>query len=110
MVVGLEPLESVRPDVGLESTGQRVHHGDPDAVQTTGDLVGPLFELPAGVQNGHHDVDRRNAGGVHRHWDAATVVGDLDTAVFEDPHVDLGGESRHRLVDRVVDHLPDKVV
>ena len=47
---------------------------------------------------------------MHGHRDAAAVVGDLDAAVLEQPHVDLGGEAGHRLVDGVVDDLPHQVV
>ena len=48
--------------------------------------------------------------GVHRDGDAAAVVGDLDAAVAEDLDVDPAGVTGHRLVDRVVDDLPDQVV
>ena len=41
---------------------------------------------------------------------AAAVIRDLDTTVLEDPDVYLGCVSGHRLVDRVVDDLPDEVV
>jgi hypothetical protein len=47
---------------------------------------------------------------VHGHRDATAVVGDLDAAVAEDLDVDPSGVTRHRLVDRVVDDLPDQVV
>ena len=67
-------------------------------------------ELAAGVQLGHHHVDGRGAGGVHRDRDAAAVVDDLHAAVIEEPHIDPGGVTGHRLVHRVVDHLPDEVV
>ena len=49
-------------------------------------------------------------GGVHRDRDTAAIVGDLDTAVTEDPHVHPGGVAGHGLVDGVVDDLPDQVV
>ena len=47
---------------------------------------------------------------MHGHRDPSAVIGDLDAPVFEDAYVDLGGEARHRLVDGVVDDLPDQVV
>ena len=47
---------------------------------------------------------------MHGHRNAAPVVDDLDAAVVEEPHVDLAGVAGHRLVHRVVDHLPDEVV
>jgi hypothetical protein len=109
-IVGLKPLVPVRADVGLKPGGQRVDHRHTHTVQTTGHLVGALFELSAGMQDGHHDVDGRDAGGVHGDRNATTVVGDLDAAVLEDPHIDLGREAGHRLVDGVVDDLPDQVM
>ncbi len=42
--------------------------------------------------------------------DAPAVVPHLDPAVGHQPDVDAGAEPRHRLVHRVVDHLPDEVV
>lgn len=79
-------------------------------MQTTGHLVGAFFELAAGMEDRHDDVDGGDAGAVHRHRDAAAVVGDLDATVFEDADVDLGGEAGHRLVHRVVDDFPHQVV
>ena len=81
-------------------------------MQATADVVSAVLaaELAAGVQLRHHDVDRRHAGGVHGDRDAAAVVSDLDAAVLEQSHVDLGGVAGHRLVHRVVDDLPHEVV
>ena len=44
------------------------------------------------------------------HWHATTVVLDDDHAVGADRHVDRRRMAGHRLVDRVVDDLPDEVV
>ena len=103
---------AVAGDVHLEPGGQRVHHRDADAVQAATDVVATVLaaELAARVQLGHHDVDRGRAAGVHLDRDAAAVVGDLDATVLEDPDVDLRRVSGHRLVDGVVDDLPDEVV
>ena len=81
-------------------------------MQAATDVVAAVLaaELAAGVQLGHHDVDGGGAAGVHLDRDSAAVVGDLDAAVLEDPDVDLGRIAGHRLVDRVVDDLPDEVV
>src|SRR2546429_6443146 len=43
----------------LEPFRERVHDRDADAVETARDLVGVLVELTAGVEGGHHDLDRR---------------------------------------------------
>ena len=62
------------------------------------------------MQDRHDHVDGRDTGLVHRHWNTATVIGDFHTTVIEKPDVDLIGKSSHRLVDRVVDNLPDQMV
>ncbi len=81
-------------------------------MQAAADVVAAVLaaELAAGVQLRHHDVDGRHTGGVHRDRDAAAVVADLDATVLEESHLDSGGVSGHRLVDRVVDDLPHEVV
>ena len=110
-LVSLEPFVPVAGDVGFQPGRQGVDHRDADAVQAAGDLVGTLLELAAGVQNGHHDVDGGDAGRlVHLDGDAAAIVADLDATVLEQAHIDLFGESRHRLVDGVIDDLPHQMV
>ena len=62
------------------SDGERVDDRDPDAVQTAGDLVGVLVELPASVEDGHDDL----GGGLRpsSSWmidrDPAPVVGSTE--------------------------------
>ena len=79
-------------------------------MQAAGDLVGAFLELSAGMQNRHHHVDGRNTGLVHRHRDTAAVIGDFHATVVEEPDVDLIGKASHRLVDGIVDDLPDQVM
>ena len=57
VLVGLRPDVAVAADLHLEPGGQRVHHGDADAVQAAGHRVGVAVELAAGVQRGEHDLD-----------------------------------------------------
>ena len=112
VVVELRPLVPVAGDIDLQPGRQRVDHRHTDAVQATADVVAAVLaaELAAGVQLGHDHVDGRGASCVHRDRNSASVVGDLDAAVVEQAHVDLAGVAGHRLVDGVVDHLPDEVV
>src|ERR1700758_1538948 len=79
-------------------------------MQTTGDRIRLAAELSAGVQLRHHDIDGRYPRRVHGHRDAATVVDDFDAPVLEEDHVDRRRVAGHRLIHRVVDHLPDEVV
>jgi hypothetical protein len=74
------------------------------------DLVATATELAAGVQDRMHDLERVLAGAVLADRDAATIVDDLDRAVLVDRHLDVARLTRHRLVDRVGDDLPDEVV
>ena len=80
-------------------------------MQATGHLVAAAAELAAGVQLGEHELDRGLAlGRVDVGGDAAAVVGDPHAAVGQQRDVDGVGVAGERLVDRVVDDLPDEVV
>ena len=106
----LDPVLAVALDVGLDAGRQGVDHGDTHAVQAAGDRVGIRVELAAGVQLGHDDLDGRRTGGVHLHGNAAAVVEHLHAAVGQQGDFNLGGVTRHRLIDRVVHDLPHQVV
>src|SRR5690606_27884370 len=67
-------------------------------------------ELPARVELREHDLDSRQARlRLDVDGDAATVVGDRDGAVVVQRHEDVLAEAAERLVDRVVDDLPQAV-
>ena len=96
----------------MQLLGQRVDDRHADAVQAAGDLVAAaVAELAAGVQDGQHDLDGRQALLLHdRDGDAAPVVDDGDGVVRMDVDGDLGAEAGQRLVDGVVDDLVDEMV
>ena len=108
----LRPHMAVAPHLDGQVLGQRVDHRDADAVQATGDLVAAaVAELAAGVKDREHDLD----GGLlllghHRDGDAAAIVTHGDAPVRMHRDVDLRAVPGQRLVDRVVDDLPDEVV
>src|SRR5699024_1959907 len=80
-------------------------------VQAAGDGVPAAAELAAGVQDGHHHLDRGpTLGGVHRHRDAATVVLHLHPTVGQQGDLDVVAVAGQRLVHGVVHHLVDQVV
>ena len=83
---------------------------DADAVQAAGYLVAAAAELPAGVEHGHDHLERALSGRVLVDRDAAAVVDDLAAPVLVQGDVDAGGLVGHRLVDAVVDDLPDELV
>ena len=107
----LPPDEAVLVDLHVHPGGQRVDHRDADAVQTAGDRVRLAVELAAGVQHGQRDLD---AGllqlRVQVDRDAAAVVDDPHPAVGQQHDVDGVAVAGQRLVDGVVDDLPDQVV
>ena len=107
----LAPLVPAVADVDDEVAGERVDDRDADAVQTAGDLVAAAAELATGVQHRQRHRDRGHllAGrGVGR--DAPAVVLDPDAAVGLQGQHDPVAVAGQRLVDRVVDDLPDQVV
>ena len=108
---GLRPRESITDHRHVEPAGECIDDRDPDAVQATRHRVCPRVELAAGVQGGEHRGDRGELGlGNPVYGDAAAVVLHRHRAVAVDLYVHPGAMPRHRLVDRVVDHLPHEVV
>ena len=80
-------------------------------------MVSAFFELAAEFQHGHHAFEGADFAVqlgreflVLGHGDAAPVVFHRDAAVGVDGDRDFGRESRHRLVDRVVDDFINQMV
>ena len=113
---GLAALVFLRPDVpvtgGFDAhpLGQGVHDAHADAVEAAGDLVAAAAELAAGMQDRVDDFHRVLAGRVLADGYAAAVVLDDDRGVGLDRDLDRRRVAGHRLVDRVVDDLPDEVM
>ena len=99
-------------DLEHETARQGVHHRDAHPVETTRHLVTVPAELPTCVKRGEHQLGGRAVRVllVRADRDPATVVRDAASAVGQQRHVDSSGAALHRLVDRVVDDLPDEVV
>ena len=99
-------------DFDLEPRGQRVHHGDADAVQAAGGLVDLGVEFAAGMQRAHDDFER----GLFREFrmrvdrNAAAIVGDGQESVGAQFHLDEGGVARQRLVHGIVDDFREQVM
>ena len=108
----LLPLRAVALDGGDQLLRQRVDDAGADAVEAAGGLVVALLELPAGVEHREDHLERallRLRVLVHR--DAAPVVRDGDGgAVGVKRHRDVRCVAVHRLVDGVVEDLPDEMV
>src|SRR5581483_10333926 len=68
-------------------------------------------ELPARVKHRHHDLGRRlTLLLVHVDRDSATVVGNRHRIISMDHHVDPRARAGQRLIDRIIDNFPDKVM
>ena len=96
---------------GYEPLGQRVDDGDSHPVQSSGDLVAVLVELPSGMEVCQAHLQGRFALlVVDACGDTPSIVHDRDGPVLVDRYVHLGGEPGHDLVDTVVHDLVDHVV
>src|SRR6185436_18460704 len=110
-LVLLAPEVAALLDLHGHPDGQRVHHGDADAVQTSGDGVSLAVELSARVQHGQRHLDtgllqRR----VQVDREATPVVDHPDAAVLGQNYIDGVAVAGERLIHRVVHDLPDEVV
>src|SRR5581483_5664630 len=112
-VAELHPVAfALAVDLDDQLRRQGVDHRHAHAVQTARDLVATaVAELSAAVQDREGDFDARllllgmDVGG-----DAPAVVDHAAAPVGEEGDVDAVAVARHRLVDGVVDDLPDEVV
>ena len=99
-------------DLDLEQRGQRVDHGDADAVQAARGLVDLGVELAAGMQRAHDDFER----GFFRKFrmridrDAAAIVGDGQKTVGGQFDLDEGGVPCQGFVHGVVDDFGEQMV
>ena len=102
---------AVASHLGDEPLGERVDDRDADAVQAARDLVAVAAELPAGVELGQNDRQRRKSLlSDHVDRDARAGVAHGHGVVRMDRDVDEVVSPRERLVDGVVDHLVDEVM
>ncbi len=80
-------------------------------MQTTGNLIGVVVELTAGVQYGHDDLGCGDAFFlVHINRDAATVIANGDRLIRVNGHADIVAVASQCFVDGVVEHLEHHVV
>ena len=110
-IEGDEVLLAFFAHLHLDVRGQGVHDGNAHAVQAAGHLVALAAELAAGVQDGEHDLNRRDfLLRVLIDGDTASVVVDADRVVRMDPYLDLVAVSGESFVHAVVDDLVHEVV
>ena len=106
----LIPVLAIALNRGFHARRQSIDDGNTHAVQTTGDRIRIGIELTAGVQLRHHNLHRGRARGMHRDRNTTAIVSNLHAAVGKQAHLHLGGITRHGLVDRVINNLPNQVV
>ncbi len=98
-------------NVELEEIRQRIDHRHADPVQTAGDLVRGVIELPAGMQHGHDDLGGGDSLlGVEVYRNASAVVRDGHRLVGMDGDHNPIAVTRQRLIDGVIHHLENHVV
>ena len=109
-MLGVKPL--VAGDLDGQPVGQRIHHGDADAVQAAGGLIDGIAELAAGMQGGEDHLQRRLVAifRVRVDRNAAAIVAHDDTAIFQQVQFDAVGMAGDRLVHRIVEHFGNQMV
>ncbi|MND34630.1 hypothetical protein D3C80_252520 [compost metagenome] len=98
-------------DFQLEPDRQRVHNRNAHAMQTTGNLIGILVELTAGMKLSHDDFGSRNTFflmDIGR--DATTVIGHGAGAVGVKRHGYKRSVACKRLIDCIVHDFVDHVM
>ncbi len=104
------PLAAAAVHLDLQAGRQGVDHRGADAVQAARRGVGAAAELAARVQPGHDQLDAgQPAPGLVVHRDAAAVVAYLGRAVGVQGDLDAGAMPGERLIDGIVDDLPQAV-
>ncbi len=104
------PGLAVTVDLNVEARAQRIDDRRTNTVQTTGCGIRTTAKLAAGVQLGENDLNAAQSGlGLDVDGNAARAVTHLDTAIGVKAQVDLRAEPAQRLVDRVVNDLPEAV-
>ena len=90
---------------------KKIHAGNSDAVQPSGDLVSVGVKLSAGVQFRHHHFGGRLSLFLHFiDRDPAAVIDYRDRIVQMDRDFDGVAISSQCLIDRVVHHFIDQVM
>ncbi len=91
---------------------KRIDDADADAVEAARGRVSLALELPARVERGHDDFERRLAGifGVRVDRDAAAVVEHAQAIALLERDLDAGGEAGDRFVHGIVDDFGGEVV
>ena len=99
-------------DLEDEPCRQGIHDRHAYAVKAAGHLVARSTELAAGVQDCENDFccGLVRVAGDGLYGNASAVVDHAAAAVGEQGHVDAGAVAGHRLVNGVVDDLPDQMV
>ena len=107
----LAEAPAIAPHLDRQLGGEGVDHRGAHAVEAAGYLVTPPAELAAGVQRGHHRLQRRGAGDrvvLHRY--AAAVIRNRYPVVLMDDDLYAVAPAGQRLVDAVVRDLLDQVM
>src|SRR5690606_17996057 len=104
------PGLAVAVDLDIQALRESVDDRGADTVQSSRRRVRTASELAAGVQLREDHLDARQSRlGLDVDRDAARAVAHLDRLVGVQDHIDLAAVATERLVDGVVDDLPQAV-
>ena len=110
--IALAPGLTVAENLDGQIVGERVDHGNADAVQAARGRIGLAVEFSARMEGRHDDFERRLVLELRVRVDRnpAAIVGDGEMAVLEKLDLDPARMSRDRLVHGVVQNLGEKMV
>src|SRR5450755_270642 len=108
----LRELLTVLPDGQFQLLGECVDDRRADAVQAASGLISSLGKLAARMWNRQNHRCRREVvalveHGIKRH--ATALVAHRYPALAINAHPDIFSETCHRLIDRVIQRLPDQM-
>ena len=80
-------------------------------MQPTRHRIPAATKLAASVQHSHDNFDRGSTlFRMDIYWNTSAVIGDSDTTISHQHHVDLVAVPSHRFIDCVVYHFVDEVM
>jgi len=110
-LIALPVHSPVSPDLHLKKLTQGVDNGYSDPMESAGNLVGLIVELPARMEFGHHHFNGWDSLFlVNIHRDSASVVVYCHGVIRVNTYVDPSAEARESLINTVIHDFEDEVM